>query len=141
MENLCALMRDVAYNIIVKLRYYGSGLLEVYLLYLRTCYLLVLGICTVFDYKFTMLFRLFCMISLPYLVLHIEIVNTSAVMYCKNLYFTSLCFFQEREEKIRAEVALSHSLLIPSSSAQYSYDNPANFSMDDFEGILCSFAQ
>lgn len=94
-----------------------------------------------FDYKFTMLFRLFCIISISTLVLHIEIVNASAVMCWENLYSTSFCFFQEREEKIRAEVALSHSLLIPFNSAQCSYDNPPTFSMDDFEGILCSFAQ
>ncbi|KAG5526954.1 hypothetical protein RHGRI_028030 [Rhododendron griersonianum] len=42
---------------------------------------------------------------------------------------------KEREEKIRAEVALSHSLLIPFNSAQCSYDNPPTFSMDDFEAL------
>lgn len=42
---------------------------------------------------------------------------------------------KERDEKIRAEAALTHSLFIPFNSAQCSYDNPPTFSMDDFEAL------
>lgn len=75
-----------------------------------------------------------------YLFPHIEIVNASAGMHWENLDSKCHCFFQEREEKIRAEAALTHSLFIPFDSAQCSYDNPPTFSMDDFEGILYFFA-